>query len=90
MFGLMTVKRHREVVAAIEGVSDLRLELYRGACKQAGASWAEVRELEAELTHWRQHDQLGDPRTGRLIPRANTNDVIDLSKVVASGEVGRG
>lgn len=33
-----------------------------------------VDELTAELAHWRKHGQLRDPKTGRLIPKAQSRD----------------
>lgn len=45
---------------------------FRMAANQTHGACADRDRLAAELAHWKQHGQLRDPKTGRLIPKAKT------------------
>ncbi|OAH41857.1 hypothetical protein AX777_21330 [Sphingobium yanoikuyae] len=85
MFGLMSVKKHKAVVAEFRRQIGVQTDNKR---RMAESMDGEARHLrrqldkmqdrvaaqEAELAHWRANGQLRDPKTGRLIPRAKTAD----------------
>lgn len=56
MFGLMTVKRHKQLLSRMVASSI--------------DQQSQIMMLADELANWRANGQLRDPKTGRLIPRA--------------------
>ena len=82
-FGLMSVKKHKAVVAELRRQMGVLTDNKR---RMAESMDGEARHLrrqmdklhdkvaaqETELASWRANGQLRDPKTGRLIPRAKT------------------
>lgn len=85
MFGLMSVKKHKAVVAELRRqigvITDNKRRMAesmdgeaRHLRRQLDKLQGKVAAQEAELANWRANGQLRDPKTGRLIPRAKTAD----------------
>lgn len=75
-FGLMTVRAHEAVVEALTLQRDRSLIREQNEAETCGRLLVANRALRAErdaalaeLAHWKQHGQLRDPATGRLIPK---------------------
>lgn len=80
MFGLMSVKKHKAVVADFRRQIGVQTDNKR---RMAESMDGEARHLrrqldkmqdrvaaqEAELAHWRAHGRMTDPKTGRLVKR---------------------
>lgn len=72
-------KKHDAIVAAMQADIDARAQAYdtatavgRGRENNIKRLIVERDALAAELAHWRQHGQLRDPKTGRLIPKSKS------------------
>lgn len=45
-------------------------------CYQRDKETTRANKLAAELSHWKKHGQLRDPKTGRLIPKAKAGELV--------------